>query len=53
MVIAFFIVNDKEEKTQFFKNTFLLADINIDFTHRMFFFTLNNIKVNFTDQKPK
>lgn len=33
--------------------TFLLADISIDITFKIFFFILNNIQINFNDQKLK
>lgn len=43
MVIALFFVEDKEQRSCFFKKMFLLADINIDITLDMFFFTLTNV----------
>lgn len=44
-------MNDKNEKSQFFKETFLLADISMDIAFRIFFLILNNVKVNFSDWK--
>ena len=49
MVIAFLLVENKEEKSHFFKKTFLLVDISMDITMGMLFFTLNNVEVNFVD----
>lgn len=42
-------MDNKDRKSQFFEKAFLLADISIDATFRMFFLTLSNAKVNFTN----
>lgn len=49
MVIAFFLIENKDGKSCFFEETFLLTDINMDVAFTIFFFTLSNVKVNFTD----
>lgn len=49
MVIASLLVENKEEKSHFFKETFLLVDISMDIAVGMLFFTLNNVEVNFVD----
>lgn len=49
MIIAFFLVGNKNKKSSFFEETFLLADISINITHKMLFPTLSNIEINFTD----
>lgn len=46
MVIASFSRYNKEGKSQFSKNTSLLADIRIDVAFGITFLTLNNIKIN-------
>lgn len=53
MIIAFFLVDNTDKRFQFFKKTFLLANISMDIALGIFFLTLNNIKVNFTNRKPK
>lgn len=45
MVIALFLVDDKDRKFCFFKESFSLADINMDIDFRMFFFILSKVKV--------
>lgn len=47
IVIAFFSVDDKDERFRFFEETFLLASISIDVCFEIFFLTLKNIKINF------
>lgn len=47
IVLASFSINNKEERTDFFKKTFLLTDISIDIALKMFFFTLNNVEIDF------
>ena len=49
MVIAFFSVEDKERRSCFFGEIFLLADISMDIVLRMPFFILNNVEINFID----
>lgn len=51
MVIASFLVIDKNTRPRFFEETILLTDISIDITLKIFFLTLNIIGVNFTDYK--
>lgn len=53
MIIASFLVNDKNEKSWFFEKTFLLADINIDIAFEMLFLTLSNVEVSYTNWKLK
>ena len=50
MVIALFLVEDKERRSCVFIETFLLANINIDITLKMFFLTLNNVEIGFVGQ---
>lgn len=47
IVIAFFVINNKAKKSQFFEETFFLADISIDIILEMFFLTLSNVEINF------
>lgn len=49
MVIALFQVDNKDEKSCFFEEIFLLAEISIDVAFRMFFLTLSNVQVNFNN----
>lgn len=49
IIIIFFLVDNIDEKSQFFEKTFLLVDINIDIAFQLLFLTLSNIKVNFTN----
>lgn len=53
MVIASFLVKEKDESSYFFERTFLLANISIDVALGMFFLTLGNVKVNFTNWELK
>lgn len=46
MVIALFLMDNKDKKFCYFKMTFLIADISMDITFNMFFF-LHNIQINF------
>ena len=45
MVIATFEVVDKLDRSQFFQETFLLADISMEVVLDMLFFTFNNANV--------
>ena len=45
MVLANFQVEDKLERTQFFKETFLLADISVEIVLGIHFLTLSNADV--------
>lgn len=47
IVIALFLIKDKDKKFHIFDKIFLLANLNIDIILEMFFLILNNIKVNF------
>ena len=49
MVIASFLVKNKERKYHFFEEIFLRADISINIALLMPFFTLNNIEIDFMD----
>lgn len=49
MVIATFLINDKEGKVRFFEKAFLLANISSDIVLRMLFFTLSNANVRFLE----
>ena len=49
MVIASFSIKDKEEKSRFFEETFLLADISIDIALGIPFFTLSNVEIDFVN----
>lgn len=51
IVIISFLFDDKKGKSQFFENTFLLANISIDVVFGIFFFTLSNVKINFNNQE--
>lgn len=44
MIIAFFLLENKDGRSRFFEETFQLVDINT-------FFTLSNVEINFTDWK--
>lgn len=44
-------MEDKDRRSHFFEEIFLLADISMDVTFGMSFFTLSNVEINFTDQK--
>ena len=49
MVIANFLINNKDIKVKIFKTTFLLANVNLDVIFKMFFFILTNANVKFLD----
>lgn len=49
MVIASFSVEEKEERSCFFEETFLLVDISMDITLEMLFFILINVEIDFVD----
>ena len=44
-------MEDKEKRSCFFEKTFRLADISMNITLGMFFFTLSNIKIDFVDYR--
>lgn len=49
MVIAFFLIEDKDERSRFFEKIFPLADIGLDVVLGMLFLTWSNVKVQFTN----
>lgn len=49
IVITSFSVNNKDGRSYFFKETFLLAKISMNVALGIFFLTLNKIKINFTN----
>lgn len=51
MVIVDFSIHNKVKKVCFFEKTFMLANSTIDVALKIFFFTLNNINVCFTNRK--
>lgn len=53
IVIAFFLIDDKYGKSQFFDKTFLLAKISMNVALNMPFLTLSNIEINFIDRELK
>lgn len=51
MVIAGFLVHNKLGKVQFFKETFILIDTNMEMVLEMLFLSLSNVNVKFTEVK--
>ena len=51
MVLASFQVEDKLNRTQYFQETFLLADISVEVVLQMPFLTLNNADIQFTEKE--
>lgn len=49
IIIAFLSIDNKNGKFCFFEKTFLLANISMNVALGIFFLTVNNVKVNFTD----
>lgn len=49
IVIAAFLVYDKAENICFFKEIFLLSNISMDMALRIFFLTLSNADIYFTN----
>ena len=47
MIMVYFLIEDKNEKSQFFEEIFLLTNFSIDIILYIFFLILNNIKINF------
>lgn len=47
IVIASFQIKNKKERSQFFEETFFLADISMNIALRIFFLTLSNVEINF------
>lgn len=45
--IKFFVIINKEKKSQFLKKIFLLANFSINVVLKMLFFILSNVKINF------
>ena len=50
MILTLFLMEDKEKRSCFLMETFLLANINIDITLKMFFLTLSNVEIDFVSQ---
>lgn len=51
MAIALFQVVNKDGKSHFFQQTFLVANINMNVAFRISSFTLSNPRVNFNNQE--
>lgn len=49
MVIANFLMNDKDIKVKFFETTFLLANVNLNVILKISFFILTNANIKFLD----
>lgn len=49
IVIASFLMEDKQKISRFFEETFLLADISMDIALNMPYFTMNNVEIDFVD----
>lgn len=47
------MVEDKDKKSRFLEETFLLADISMDVAFGIFFLIFSNIEINFTEQELK
>lgn len=48
MVIASILIDNKDEKSWYYKKSFLLTDISMDVAFRILFITQSNVNVNFT-----
>lgn len=46
MMIVFFLVDDKDGKSQFFEKTVLLTDNSMDVAFEMFFLMLSNRQID-------
>lgn len=53
MIIASFLINDKDEKSCFFEKTFLLVNNRMNITFEILFFILNNGWINFNNLELK
>lgn len=53
IVIVFFQVDDKDRKSRFFEETFLLIDIGMNIAFEIRFLTLSNVKINSNNKKLK
>ena len=51
MIIAAFLINNKDKKIRFFKEIFLLANVSLDAMFKILFLTLSNANVKFLKQK--
>lgn len=51
MVIVALCVDDKGWMSEFFEETFLLADIGMDVAFEIFFLTFSNAEINLVDQE--
>ncbi len=47
MIVSTLFVSNKDRKDRFFKENFLLADINLDVMLGMLFLTMSNVEVDF------
>ncbi len=47
IIITSFLVDDKDKRSRFFKETFLLINFSINIILEMPFLTLSNVEVNF------
>ena len=47
MVITLFSIEDKEKRSCFFEEAFLLADISMDIALEISFLTINNVEIIF------
>lgn len=50
MMIAAFLVNNKDRKVKFFEKNFLLANISLNVVFKIFFFCLSNAEIRFLGQ---
>lgn len=48
-MITFFEIIDREKRSLFFKNIFLLSNFNIDNVLKILFLIFSNVKVNFLE----
>lgn len=53
MIITTFLVNNKNKKSRFLEETFLLIEISMNIAFGIFFLILSNIKIDFNTQEPR
>lgn len=53
IVVAYFLIDNKDKKSWFFEEIFLLADICMNITFGMPFLTLSDIKIDFNNRELK
>lgn len=51
MILASFLLQNSQKKFQFFKETFLLTNININIVLKISFLAFSNTDVGFTELK--